>query len=179
MDAEQRYIPRTGMMFSRGSLARAELATDLVIPLVAEGGWSALTLRNVAQAANVTPQAIAAWFPSVQAMRVAVAARYGDRWIRHVDYRARTRTRQARHDGELRGPSELAAALLPQSWLEEVFDGVWLSIMEAGRWDEAIGRTVVTVQEQEHELVCEVVEATGQDAELVLSLVRGLRATHG
>lgn len=105
---------------------------------VAEGGWSALTLRNVAAAANLTPQAIAAWFPSVGAMRIAVAAVYGDRWVRHLRYLGRTRTLRPVGEPPL-DLSALTAALLPQTWLEEVFDGVWLTIVEAGRWDEAIG----------------------------------------
>src|SRR5690349_5746113 len=83
MDEDERYIPRWGPMFTNGSLAKADLATNVAIPLVAEGGWGALTLRSMASAANVTPQAIAAWFPSATAMRVAIAGRYGQRWIRH------------------------------------------------------------------------------------------------
>lgn len=172
---EQRYIPRTGAMFSRGSVARAEIATDLAIEIIAGGGWSALTLRNVASAANVTPQAIAAWFPSVSAMRAAVAVRYGERWIRQLGYFARTRYRP-RPAGE---PPDLAAvidALLPQSWLEEVFDGIWLSVVEAGRWDRAIGRSVTDVQEQERDIVRDLVDGSGHDPEMALDLVRGRRA---
>ena len=53
MDSDERYIPRFGPMFSGSSPAKAEMATDLAIPLLAEGGWSAVTLRTVARAANV------------------------------------------------------------------------------------------------------------------------------
>ena len=184
--AEHRSIPVMGPMFSRGSVARAELATNLAIPIVADGGWSALTQRNVARAANVTPQAIAAWFPSVEAMRVAVARRYGDRWIHERGYLARTRTRFGRPGREAPGVSEVAAALLPQSWLEEVFDGIWLSIVEAGRWDAAVGAAVTATHERETELVGDLldpprqraVEALDPDVDLVLTVVRGLRATH-
>ena len=47
MDDDDRYIPRWGPMFSRGTAARAELATDLAIPLVAEGGWQAVPRENI------------------------------------------------------------------------------------------------------------------------------------
>lgn len=182
---ELRYIPRWGPMFSRGTTARADLATDLAIPIVAEGGWPALTLRNVAHAANVTPQAIAAWFPSVAAMRAAVAARYGDRWIRQRVVFARTRTLAVRSGFTAPTVSDLVGALLPQSWLEEVYDGIWLSIVEAGRWDEAIGSAVAEVEERERDIVHAVlggrggdgVEHLDRDVDLALALVRGLRAT--
>jgi AcrR family transcriptional regulator len=183
---EPRYIPRSGAMFSRASLAKADLATNLAIPIVAEGGWPALTLRNVAHAANVTPQAIAAWFPSVAVMRAAVASRYGDRWIRERGYLARTRTRtlSARSGVEAPTLSALAVALLPQSWLEAVYDGIWITIVEAGRWDDAVGSVVAAVQERERDLVRELLERSEPHApedleprvELALALVRGLRA---
>ena len=154
MDDDDRYIPRWGPMFSRGTAARAELATDLAIPLVAEGGWQAVTLRSVARAANVTPQAIAARFPSVAVMRVAIAERYGRRWM-----------------GERR-------AVAHRRMLEETFDGVWLTVVEAGRWDEAIGASVAAVQEDERDLVAELLDDPEDegDVDLVLTLVRGLRA---
>jgi AcrR family transcriptional regulator len=175
MDHEHRYIPRTGAMFSRGTLARAELATDLAIGIVAEGGWPALTLRNVASAANLTPQAIAAWFPSVGAMRIAVASVYGRRWISQLRYRSLTRARRS-NESPL-DLTALTAALLPQTWLEEVFDGVWLSVVEAGRWDEAIGRTVASVQQDELDIVLDLADGSGHDAETALALLRGLRAS--
>jgi AcrR family transcriptional regulator len=191
MDGDQRYIPRSGAMFSRGSLARAEMATDLAIPILADGGWAALTLRNVAVAANVTPQAIAAWFPSVGDMRTAVAARYGDRWIRERSYLAHRRTPPAGAGATSRALSDLAVALLPQSWLEEVYDGIWLTILEAARWDDAIAATVASVHEREHELVHDLVEQLAAPVadrpasqqvevrtELVLALVRGMRSAH-
>ncbi|MDR7255814.1 AcrR family transcriptional regulator [Nocardioides sp. BE266] len=193
MDSEQRYIPRSGAMFSGRSLARAEMATDLAIPIVAEGGWSALTLRSVADAANVTPQAIAAWFPSVGAMRVAVASRYGDRWIGERGYLARRRTLLPSPSSETLAVSDLVVALLPQSWLEEVYDGIWLTIVEAGRWDDGIAPTVDAVHGRERDLVRDLLEQPGrygaspgevdaqaleQQVELVLGVVRGMRASH-
>jgi AcrR family transcriptional regulator len=186
LPVEERYIPRSGPMFSRGSGARAELATDLAIMIVADGGWAALTMRNVAKAANVTPQAITAWFPSVAAMRIAVAERYGDRWVRQLRYLAQSRTRSARWEGRDPSLQELVSALLPSSWLEETYDGIWLTIVEAGRWDEAIGATVAAIQERERDEVRDLIDPSGQcegddlerDVDLVLALVRGLRATH-
>lgn len=191
LPVEERYIPHSGPMFSRGTVARAELATDLAITIVADGGWPALTMRNVARAANLTPQAIAAWFPSVAVMRTAVAQRYGDRWIRQRGYLARSHLLHARLAGqivedEIQTVSDLTVALLPKSWLEETYDGIWLTIVEAGRWDESIGETVTDIQERERDLVCDLLDPTGRqdiehlerDVDLVLALVRGLRATH-
>ena len=185
---ETRYIPRSKPMFSLTSPAKAEMATDLAIPLVAEGGWSALTLRNVAAAANVTPQAIAAWFPPVTAMRVAIAERYGARWIQERRAVARRRMLLSGRAGtrDVRAyarTAQVTLALLPETWLERVFDGVWLTVVEAGRWDDRIGSSVSAVEEAEHRLVTDLlVEAgatdrarTEQEVDLVLAVVRGLR----
>ena len=163
------------------------MATDLAIPLLAEGGWSAVTLRNIATSANVTPQAIAAWFPSVTVMRVAIAERYGQRWIRERGAVARRRMLLS----ELAGtdvpaharPAQVALALLPETWLERVFDGVWLTVAEAGRWDDVIRSSVAAVEEAERDLVTDMLVQAGatdraqteRDVDLVLALVRGLR----
>lgn len=183
MDADNRFIPRSGPMFSRSSPAKAQMATDLAIPILADGGWPALTLRNVAAAANVTPQAIAAWFPSVAAMRAAVAAVYGDRWIRERGNLARARTFSASSGGAGLTVPDVALALLPQSWLEEVFDGIWSTIVEAGRWDDAIGSSVTAVRSRERALTRGLLEASRRDeheslereVELVLTFVHGFR----
>ncbi|WP_439936716.1 hypothetical protein ACS3YM_12290 [Nocardia sp. N13] len=82
--------------------------------------------------------------------------------------------------------SDLVGALLPQSWLEEVYDGIWLSIVEAGRWDEAVGSAVAEVEERERDIVRAVlggpgddgVEHLDRDVDLALALVHGLRARH-
>lgn len=200
MDPDERYIPWSGPMFKATSLAKAERATDLAIPLLADGGWSAVTLRTLAGAANVTPQAIAAWFPSITEMRRAIAERYGDRWVderRVVAGRRLIRTARPADVDSAR--SQVALALLPETWLEEVFDGVWLTVAEAGRWDEVIGRVVAAVQQRERDVVAELLEEQLRDlpsfpdgmgeqrfeqhVDLVLALVRGLRvartAPHG
>jgi AcrR family transcriptional regulator len=138
-------------------------------------------LRNVASAANVTPQAIAAWFPSVTAMRVAVAGRYGQRWIRH---RGRLASRSIlRETVETVTPPQVALALLPETWLETVFDSVWLAIVEAGRWDGEVGAAVATIEEQERDLVLDLMTTTSmrepppvEEVDLALALVRGVRA---
>lgn len=188
MDDDERYMSRFGPMFSRGSLAKADMATDLAIPLLAEGGWSAITLRTVARAANVTPQAIAAWFPSVTAMRVAIAERYGDRWVRERDYVAHRRMFGRPRPADVdTARFEVAHALLPETWLEETFDRVWLTVVEAGRWDDAIGSVVAEVQEPERDAVAALLADRCRDVladpghlvdphvDVVLALVRGLR----
>lgn len=147
-------------MFSRTSPAKADLATDLAIPLLAQGGWSALTLRNMARAGNVTPPAIAAWFPSVRAMRVAIARRYGERWLRERRYVASRRLWWPEDFEPTAAPAarlpecalpRAALALLPATWLENVFDGVWLTVVEAGRWDEEIASSVAAVLDAERD----------------------------
>ena len=186
MDDEIRYIPRSGPMFSGGSLAKADLATNLAIPLLAEGGWSALTLRNVARASNVTPQAIAAWFPSVDAMRAAVAGRYGQRWIGERGCLARRRVMERQISDQSVGLPQVALALLPQTWLEQVYDGVWLTVVEAARWDEALRSEVAAIEEAERDLVARLLHGLGgrdadrleRDVDLVLAIVRGMRVAH-
>lgn len=179
MDEDDRYISRWGPMFTNGSLAKPDRATNLAIPVVAEGGWGALTLRNIASAANVTPQAIAGWFPSVTAMRVAVAERYGQRWIRQRDLVASRRI--LREPLERVTPQHVALALLPETWPETVFDRVWLAIVEAGRWDEQVGSAVATIEEQERDLVLDLMTSVGtrepptEEVDLTLALVRGVR----
>lgn len=181
-------------MFSRTSPARADLATDLAIPLLAQGGWSALTLRNMAREGNVTPPAIAAWFSSVHEMRAAIARRYGERWLRERGYVARRRLWWPTLDGPTALPEvglpdgvlpRAARALLPATWLENVFDGVWLTIVEAGRWDPDIAAPVAAVLDAERDLVAELLGGTRglgqapleQDVDLVLATVRGMRAS--
>ena len=194
MDHDRRFTPTTGPMFSRTSPAKADLATDLAIPLLAQGGWSALTLRNMAREGNVTPPAIAAWFPSVHAMRAAIARRYGERWLRERGYVARRRLWWPALDEPSALPAvglpagvlpRAALALLPATWLENVFDGVWLTVVEAGRWDEEIASSVAAVLDAERDLVAELLGGKPglgqapleQDVDLVLATVRGLRAS--
>ena len=179
MDEDEHYMPRWGPMFSKGSLAKPDLATDVAIPLMAEGGWGALTLRNMASVANVTPQAIAAWFPSVAAMRVAIAERYGQRWIRQRGQVALQRLVRAQVESVT--PPQVALALLPETWLETVYDRVWLAVVEAGRWDAGVGSAVAAIEEQERDLVfhlmtsAETPERPDEDVELALALTRGVR----
>ncbi|GAB3018353.1 hypothetical protein GCM10011376_00740 [Nocardioides flavus (ex Wang et al. 2016)] len=186
-------MPTSGPMFSRTSPAKSNLATDLAIPLLAQGGWPALTLRNMAREGNVTPQAIAAWFPSVRDMRVAIARTYGERWLRERGHQARRRMRfphiyQPPPPPAVGVPDGLLPravfALLPATWLEEVFDGVWLSVVEASRWDEVISSSVGAVEDGERRLVSELLGGQPglgrapleHDVDLVLATVRGLRA---
>jgi hypothetical protein len=43
-------------MFRDFSLNRADIATDLAIPLLAEGGWPAMTLASVASRGIASPR---------------------------------------------------------------------------------------------------------------------------
>lgn len=185
MDADEHYIPRSGPMYCDTSSARSEMATNLAIPLLARDGWSALTLRNMATAGNVTPQAIAAWFPSVVAMRVAVAERYARRWVGHLGLQAHRRALRSGKDVEALTVPDVVTFVLPHTWLEETFDGVWLTIVEAGRWDTRIAVSVAWAQEQERDVIRGLIDPRGRrdrdqlehEVEQALALVRGLRVT--
>lgn len=169
-------------MFTGSSLAKADLATNLAIQLLADGGWSALTLRNLARAANVTPQAIAAWFPSVTVMRASIAGRYGERWLRERNHQAHHRIRPPFGSTEPVTLPQVALSLLPATWVEEVFAGVWLTILEAGRWDDAVGARLSVVREAERDMVLDLLtgvecpsDGRREDhADLVLALTQGL-----
>ena len=69
-------------------------------------------------------------------------------------------------------------------------DGVWLTVVEAGRWDEVIGSVVADVQERERDVVAHLLADRLRDlladaaldhrqldphVDIVLALVRGLR----
>ena len=162
-DDEIRYIPRSGPMFSGGSVAKADMATNLAIPLLAERGWSALTLRNVARASNVTPQAIAAWF--------AFRGRDARGCWRDGTGNGGSASEAVWPAGGScsgRSPSspsrlpQVALALLPQTWLEQVYDGVWLTLVEAARWGEALSREVSTIEEAERDLVADLLHDLGE-----------------
>lgn len=160
-DDDRRLIPHMDAMFTTSSLAKADLATDLAIQLLADGGWSALTLRNMARAANMTPQAIAAWFPSAAAMRAAIAGRYGERWLRKRGTDAHHRLYRPLSSTEPLTVAQVALALLPATWLEETFAGVWLTIVEAGRWEEGVAASVAELREAERDLVLDLLTPVG------------------
>lgn len=174
------FIRRDGPMFRPISLNKAHIATDLAIPLLAAGGWDALTLRNVGRAARITPQAVAAWFPSVATMRSTIAGCYGERWIRE----RRRRAWSLATTPEAVAPVELACALLPQTCEEEIFDRIWLTILEAARWDESVGKAAADIVAAERDLVAELLrdphgtppEEPEPHVALVLALVHGVRA---
>lgn len=159
------------------------VCADLAIGLMIEGGWSALTLRNMARAANVTPQAIAAWFPSVATMRVAIAECYASRWVTARDRLAGRRIPSWAFEERTITPPQIVDSLLPVTWQEKAFDGVWLGIVEAGRWDDGVGAAVARVHESERDVVRHHVDRLGpreqdqgeREVDLVLALVRGLR----
>ncbi|WP_139306474.1 hypothetical protein [Nocardioides exalbidus] len=182
-DADQHGDPfgmRFGPMFAPGRPARSERATDLAIPVLHAGGWSGLTLRTMARAANTTPQAVAAWFPSVGRMRLAIAERYGKRWIRERGAAARRQLRAIDTDDECR-VVQVARALATRNRAERAFDGIWLTIVEASRWDLAIRSVVAPVLARERDLVTGLLVELGEpepsesDVELALALVRGQR----
>jgi hypothetical protein len=92
-------------MFRDRSLNRGDIATDLAIPLLAEGGWPAMTLAAVAARGNMKRQSVAQWFGNVEATREMVAWQYTRRWLRLLSaqltplYRAREGRGARRGDG--------------------------------------------------------------------------------
>ena len=169
-------------MFQERSLNRADIATDVAIPLLADGGWHAMTLRSLGRSANVSGAAVAGWFGTTAVLHEAVARRFGARWLRSLD---------ARVAGVCRGKAPLSRAdiistLLPTEWEEEVFHRIWLSIVEAGQWEANVAVAVAEVEAAEHALVLEMLErdlaeVTGApeglwlEATALVALVRGLR----
>ena len=61
------------------SAHRGDIVTDCMVDLLAEGGFSAVTLRTLAARVGVTSSALIRWFGSTDQMWEVIAARYGQR----------------------------------------------------------------------------------------------------
>ena len=155
------------LMFAEDSIARADVATDLSIPLVVAGGLSAVTPGAVAVAAKCTRHAVHQWFGGQESLRRAVAARFTARRTHWADVRV--------HHYGLPG-------LLPDCDAVVEWERVWLAVVELGLRDpevaDCIGycraREVETVTRALRRRLFELVEPTA--AEIPASAVTELRA---
>jgi AcrR family transcriptional regulator len=177
---EIRYIPQAGDMYSLGA-SKGDMATNVAVRVMSEDGWQGVTIRSIARAANVTPQAISAWFPSVAVMRRAIAHRYADRRLRELASRAWHAVNLDLSVERSERPDHEIVGLLPRTWLQETFDRIWLSIEDAARWDDTLAEIVADFDGREWHLVRTMLRGSGVEideveVDLVLALVRGLRA---
>jgi AcrR family transcriptional regulator len=79
--------PCRHLLFATDSVAWIDIATDLGIPLIAEGGFGAITPAAIAKLARCSRQAVHQQLGSAEILRRAVSARFLARWSRWVDVR--------------------------------------------------------------------------------------------
>jgi len=159
-------------MFRDRSLNRAEIATDLAIPLLAEGGWPAMTIAAVAARGNMKRQSVAQWFGSGAAFREQVAWRYAWRWAALLSSQL-----VMLYSIEDPDAATVAQRLLPTDEDGIVFARVWLAICEAGRSDESIAAAVRHGEAGERELIEQhLTHAEPSTIRAVCALLHGLRA---
>ena len=170
--------------------SKGNVATNVAIPALAAGGWQGFTLRRMAEYANITPQAVAAWFPTVAAMRTSVGVHYGERWIVHLRDRIAWYHPRSARDRRVQTVADLAIAALPRTELQEEYDRIWLTVIEAAKWDEKLGQAVSEIEAREQEHVEDLIIQHGghevRDAETmarvelagaaVVTMMRGVRA---
>jgi AcrR family transcriptional regulator len=160
-------MDRCEPMFRLNSPHKADMATDMAIPLLADGGWSAMTLRSLGRAAKVSGPAVAAWYGSVERLHEVIASRYGQRWLRLMSWQLREQQQDSL------GAADLLAALLPTDDDGIAYTRVWLAIQEAGRTEPAVGAVVAHIEAGERDLVAGWLE---QHVDETMVVLRGLRA---
>lgn len=159
-------------MFAFRSLNRADMATDLAIPLMAAQGWSAVTLAGIAERGNMRRQSVAQWFGTVDALREQVAWRYARRWLRLLSEQL-----SPLHRVSDPTPADVARLLLPEDDDGVVYARVWLAICEAGRSEIPIAAATTFVEREQAAMLERWVPAEGLPTTRVVSaLVTGLRA---
>lgn len=159
-------------MFCDRSLNRADIATDLAIPLMAERGWAGLTMAAVAQKGNMRRQSVAQWFGNVEALREQVAWRYAHRWLSLLSGQL-----AALHRAEAPDLETIARLLLPKDEDGIVFARIWLAICEAGRADETIAAATAFGESEQHAMVeAWLPDAPTSEIRALTALVSGLRA---
>jgi AcrR family transcriptional regulator len=163
-------------MFRDFSLNRADIATDLAIPLLAEGGWPAMTLASIAARGNMKRQSVAQWFGNVEAMREQVAWRFIRRWLMLLSARL-TPLHRAAAQGDRPDAATVARMLLPADDDGIAFDRIWLAICEAGRSDLGIAAATTFGESEQLAMVASWLPGSSQPAvRAVCALVTGLRA---
>lgn len=173
----QRTVPqlshsRVEPMFRDRSLNRAEMATDLAIPLLAEHGWAGLTVAAIAARGNMRRQSVAQWFGNVEAMREQIAWRYARRWLLLLSDQL-----TVLYGADSPDAGKVAQLLLPKDDDGIVFARIWLSVGEAGRSDTSIGAATTFAEAEQHAMVERwLPRAEQRELHAVTALVTGLRA---
>jgi AcrR family transcriptional regulator len=147
-----------------------EIVTDKAIPLIAEGGCAAVTLRSLADLMRMTPPGVRRWFGSTEEMWVRIAACSGRRWIQWLG--------DLRREDPLRAPMspQRPQALLPLDAGEVPWVRVWLALLELGRQRPAVGDVLGVFEAKEVGMAHRLAAGLSEDATLLLvALVRGLR----
>lgn len=163
-------------MFRDRSLNRGDIATDLAIPLLAEGGWPSMTLAAVAARGNMKRQSVAQWFGNVEAMREMVAWQYTRRWLRLLSAQL-TPLYGEREKGDEPDAATVARLLLPQDDDGIAFARIWLAICEAGRSEPSVAAATTYGESEQLAMLRDWLPEAGQsEARALSALVTGLRA---
>ena len=158
----ERMDPQTHLMLRPDSARREDLATDVGLGIVAEGGLAALTPKAVAVRSGCTRQAVHQWFGGHEELRRVVANVFGVRWRRWVEVRVHA-------DGLI--------GLLPDSEQTVAWCRVWLAVVEHAPRDQRIAAVVDAVRYAEHEVIATDLGCASDSDRvgLVHSVVDGLR----
>lgn len=151
------------LMLAPESVALADIATDLAIPVVAAQGLPALTPQAIAHAARCSRQAVHQWFGSRHELQKAVARRFTARWEIWC---------------QLRVGQYGAVGLLPDSAPVLAWTRVWLALTEAAPRDPDLTVAVRAGRAQERAALDSLVrEPPGpvRTADLLHALLDGLR----
>jgi AcrR family transcriptional regulator len=130
--------PCRNLMFAPDSAAWIDIATDLGIPLIADGGFGAITPAAIARPARCSRQAVHQQLGSSEALRRSVCARFLARWSRWVDVRAY-------QDG--------IAGLLPDTEEVALWTRVWLACCAYAVSDTEVAAWVADVHATERAVV--------------------------
>ena len=155
---------------------RGDIVTDCMVDLLAEGGFSAVTLRTLAARVGVTSSALIRWFGSTDQMWEVIAARYGQRWMDLLQDRGRP---YRPHPLRPAWATHLLHGLLPGTDDEVVWTRVWLALVEIGRHRTRVGVVIDGVEEDERAWTRWALEESAgpEHVDAVVALVRGLRHT--
>jgi AcrR family transcriptional regulator len=125
-------------MFAPASAAWVDIATDLGIPLIADGGFGAITPAAIARPARCSRQAVHQQLGSSEALRRSVCARFLSRWSRWSDVRA--------YQGGI-------AALLPDTEEVALWTRAWLACCAHGVSDTQVAAWVSDAHATERAVV--------------------------
>lgn len=160
------------LMLAPDSALREDIATDIGIAILAEGGVAALTPKAVGDRLGCSRQAVHQWFGSQEPLRHVVATRFSVRWGRWIHARV--------HSGGVAGL--LPVVDEPVGVESDRADVVcwcraWLALAEHAPRDGRLADLVEGVKCQERQAVArQLAGEPGCDrVAMVHALVEGLR----